>query len=126
MTTCQRCGTCCEKGGPALHQEDRHLVDGGRVPASALFTIRRGELARNTVKGTLSPVTQEIIKIKGKPGRWTCLFFDDSTKGCGIYADRPLECRALNCRDTRQIERVYEGTRLTRKDLLSGIEGLWT
>jgi hypothetical protein len=31
----------------------------------------------------------------------------------------------LNCRDTRQIEKVYESARLTRRDLLSGVDGLW-
>ena len=31
----------------------------------------------------------------------------------------------LNCRDTRRIEAVYETTRLTRQDLLSGVNGLW-
>lgn len=122
---CQRCGTCCEKGGPSLHREDRPLVDAGRIPARCLFTIRRGELARDNVRGTLAPLTEEIIKIKGYPGRWTCLFYDQASRGCGIYDHRPLECRALNCRDTRRIEGVYQTTRLTRQDLLSGVHGLW-
>ncbi|MBC2711936.1 MAG: YkgJ family cysteine cluster protein [Desulfosarcina sp.] len=123
--SCQRCGTCCEKGGPSLHREDRPLVDDGRIPARCLFTIRRGELARDNVKGTLAPLTEEIIKIKGQAGRWTCLFYDEETRECGIYDHRPLECRAMDCRDTRRIERVYETARLTRRDLLSGIDGLW-
>jgi Fe-S-cluster containining protein len=122
---CQRCGTCCEKGGPSLHREDRPLVEAGQIPVRCLFTIRRGELARDNVKGILAPLAEEIIKIKGQPGRWTCLFYDNKTRGCGIYAHRPLECRALNCRDTRRIEKVYETDRLTRRDLLSGVDGLW-
>jgi len=122
---CQRCGTCCKKGGPSLHREDRPLVDDGRIPARCLFTIRRGERVRDNVKGSLVPLSEEIIKIKGHPGRWTCLFYDQATRGCGIYDHRPLECRALNCRDTRWIEGVYETTRLARQDLLSGINGLW-
>jgi hypothetical protein len=48
-----------------------------------------------------------------------------STRGCGIYDHRPMECRVLNCRDTRRIESVYDTDRLTRQDLLSGIRGLW-
>jgi Fe-S-cluster containining protein len=122
---CRRCGTCCEKGGPSLHREDHPLVDNGQIPVRHLFTIRRGELAQDNIKGILAPLTDEIIKIKGQPGRWTCLFFDPKTRGCGIYDHRPLECRALNCRDTRQIEKVYESARLTRRDLLSGVDGLW-
>ncbi|MCB2146828.1 MAG: YkgJ family cysteine cluster protein [Deltaproteobacteria bacterium] len=122
---CQRCGTCCEKGGPSLHREDRPLVDDGRIPARCLFTLRRGELARDNVRGTLAPLTEEIIKIKGHSGRWTCRFYDQANRRCGIYDHRPLECRVLNCRDTRRIEGVYETTRLTRQDLLSGVRGLW-
>ncbi len=122
---CQRCGVCCEKGGPSLHHEDRHLVDSGRIPARCLFTIRRGELARDNVEDRLAPLTAEIIKIKGHSGRWTCHFYDRQSRGCGIYEHRPLECRALNCRDTRRIARVYASDRLTRRDLLSEVQGLW-
>jgi Fe-S-cluster containining protein len=122
---CERCGTCCEKGGPALHREDRHLVDAGLIAANCLFTIRRGELARDNVKEALVPMAEEVIKIKGQDGRWTCLFYDRDHRQCGIYAHRPLECRALNCRDTSQIETVYATGRLTREDLLAQMEGLW-
>jgi len=122
---CQRCGTCCEKGGPGLHREDQALVEAGHIPARFLFTIRRGELARDNVQGTLEPVSEELIKIKGQDGRWTCRFYDRDRRGCGIYDHRPLECRALNCRDTRQIEAVYATERLTRADLLSSMAGLW-
>lgn len=122
---CKRCGICCEKGGPSLHQEDRPQVDGGQIPARCLYTIRRGELVRDNVRGTLAPLSQEIIKIKGQADRWTCLFYDPETRGCGIYDHRPQECRALNCKDTRRIEKIYETARLTRQDLLAGIAGLW-
>lgn len=122
---CQRCGTCCEKGGPGLHQEDRDLVERGRIPLRCLFTLRRGELARDNVKGSLVPLPEEIIKIKGHAGSWACLFYDADNRGCGIYSHRPLECRVLNCRDTRRIEQVYDTARLTRRDLLSGVDGLW-
>jgi Fe-S-cluster containining protein len=123
--SCRRCGVCCEKGGPGLHREDRPLVDSGRIPARCLFTIRRGELVRDNVKGTLTPLDQEIVKIKGDGHGWTCRFYDKENRGCGIYVHRPLECRALNCRDTRRIEKVYATDRLTREDLLRGVRGLW-
>ena len=125
INPCRRCGTCCQKGGPGLHLEDRSLVESGRIPAGCLFTIRRGELARDNVKETLVPLTEEIIKIKGHAGSWACLFYDSNNRGCGIYTHRPLECRALNCRDTRRIEQVYQTTRMTRRDLLSGVDGPW-
>lgn len=122
---CNRCGSCCEKGGPALHGEDRTLVDEGRIPASSLFTIRAGELVRENVSGGLTVLSKELIKIKGRPPGWTCFFFDRRSRGCRIYDHRPLECRALNCRDTGKIRAVYQTNRLRRQDLLSGVQGLW-
>jgi Fe-S-cluster containining protein len=101
------------------------MIDDGRIPARCLFTIRRGERVHDNVKGGLVPLSEEIIKIKGRADTWTCLFYDQATRGCGIYEDRPLECRELNCRDTRRIEAVYDTTRLTRQELLSGVNGLW-
>lgn len=123
--SCRRCGVCCEKGGPGLHQADHALVDEGHIPGRCLFTLRRGELARDNVMGTLAPLTAEIIKIKGRRPEWTCLFYNRKDRSCGIYGHRPLECRVLNCRDTRQIEAIYGIDRLTRRDLLAGVHGLW-
>ena len=67
----------------------------------------------------------DIIKIKGKPSSWECVFFQEKDRACQIYDHRPLECRVLKCWDTREIEAVYEKDRLTRQDILAGIEGLW-
>ncbi len=53
------------------------------------------------------------------------MFFDERENNCLIYEDRPLECRVLKCWDTREIEQIYSKNRLTRKDILSDIEGLW-
>lgn len=125
INDCIRCGTCCEKGGPAFHQADRLLIESGTIPAKHLFTIRQGELAYDNVRGCLVPVASDIIKIKGKPDTWTCVYFEEAEKACAIYDDRPLECRALKCWDTRELEKIYAGRRLTRQDLVSKIEGLW-
>lgn len=77
------------------------------------------------VKGYLCPAESEIIKLKGKHGKQTCVFFDETRNCCEIYENRPIECRVLQCWDTREIEKIYSRNRLTRKDLLSGIKGLW-
>jgi Fe-S-cluster containining protein len=101
------------------------LIDKGLIPTRYLYTIRKGELAHDNVKGCLMPVESDIIKIKGKEGSWMCMFFDDVSKKCTIYNDRPLECRALKCWNTRELEQIYATTRLTRKDLVSEVKGLW-
>ena len=128
ISECRRCGTCCEKGGPALHEEDRELVESGQIPLADLYTIRKGELARDNVHGTLQPLAAEIIKIKSLQGGTrptTCRYYDDPDNACRIYSHRPLECRALQCWDTREIERIYSVGRLRRKDLIGKVEGLW-
>lgn len=124
-SSCIRCGTCCEKGGPSFHLQDRSLIETGVIPAACLYTIRKGELARDNVKGGLVPVDSDVIKIKGKKDSWACVFFDEKQKACSIYEDRPLECRILKCWDTREIEQIYAHQRLSRRDLLSEIKGLW-
>ena len=128
ISECRRCGTCCEKGGPALHEEDRELVESGRIPLADLYTIRKGELARDNVRGLLQPLAAEIIKIKSLQGgnrTTTCRYYNDPDNACRMYSHRPLECRALQCWDTREIERVYSVGRLRRKDLIGQVEGLW-
>jgi Fe-S-cluster containining protein len=124
-TQCTRCGTCCEKGGPAFHAEDRHLIEDGSIHTRYLYTIRKGELVHDNVQGQLKPIVSDIIKIKGKGPSWECVFFEKKDKSCRKYDHRPLECRLLKCWDTREIEAVYDKDRLTRQDILAGIEGLW-
>lgn len=123
--TCRRCGTCCRKGGPALHRQDSRLIEDGRIPAEALYTIRPGEPVQDNVAGRPSFADGDIIKIKGGGEDWCCRFLEKATNRCTIYDHRPAECRALQCWDIRAIEALYERERLTRRDLLQGVEGLW-
>ncbi len=124
-TECIKCGTCCKKGGPSFHYKDRQLIEKGIILSRYLYTIREGELSYDNIINCLHPAPTDIIKIKGQKGSWTCVFFDDKNNQCTIYDNRPLECRILKCWDTREIEKVYSKTRLTRKNLLSSVEGLW-
>ncbi len=124
-TECLRCGTCCQKGGPSFHLEDKALVEKGVILAKHLCTIRAGELSYDNIQRHLIPATTDIIKIKGQKDSRTCFFLNIKKNQCRIYDHRPLECRVLKCWDTREIEKIYATNRLIRQDLLSGIEGLW-
>ncbi len=124
-SNCIRCGTCCKKGGPSFHQADKYLIEKGMIHSKYLYTLRKGELAYDNVKGCLMPVDSDIIKMKGKHNSWICTFFDEDENSCRIYENRPVECRALKCWDTRELESIYAKNRLTRKDLIAEIEGLW-
>ena len=126
ISECQRCGTCCKKGGPAFHRADKTLIDEGVIHSKYLFTIREGELAFDNVRQCLETVRTDIIKIKKQKDSLTCIFFNERQSACTIYENRPLECRALKCWDTKELEDLYAKTRLTRKDLISEIEGLWS
>jgi len=124
-TACRKCGTCCRKGGPALHGEDRFLVIEGLIPAENLYTIRPGEPVQDNVTGHRAYADGDIIKIKGQGDSWCCCFLNDADSCCTVYDRRPVECRALQCWDTRAIEALYAKDRLTREDLLGAVEGLW-
>lgn len=126
LNTCGRCGTCCRKGGPSLHHADADLVQNGIIPANTLFTIRKGEPALDNIRGIIQPAVGDIIKIANQPLTTACVFLEAGTVAtCELYANRPLECRLLKCWDTTEIESAYCRDRLARKDLLSGIDGLW-
>ena len=126
ISECRRCGTCCRKGGPSFHHADKALIKDGVIQSKYLYTIRKGEWAYDNVRQCLEPVSSDIIKIKEKNDSWICIFFDESQSACAIYENRPLECRALKCWDTRELEDLYAKKRLTRADLISDIEGLWS
>ena len=122
---CIRCGTCCQKGGPAFHIEDRSLIDEGFIHTRHLYTIRKGEMVHDNVRGLEMPCTYEMIKIKGGEGSWQCTFYQVEENACGIYKHRPQECRILKCWDPAELLAMYDKNRLTRKALLVNIAGLW-
>mgnify|MGYP001820073788 FL=1 len=122
---CQRCGICCQKGGPALHKEDVLLIEKGCIPAKNLFTLRKGEMAFDNVHGHAAPLEDEIMKIKGQDGSWACCYYDPTAHACRNYDSRPVECRVLACWNTTEIEQIYAHDRLTRRDLLASVGGLW-
>ncbi len=125
ITECIRCGTCCRKGGPSFHLKDKVLIGKGIIASKYLYTIRAGELSYDNVKENFQPATSDIIKIKEQKDSWTCIFLNEEKNECNIYENRPMECKALECWDTREIEEIYSEDRLTRKELLSTVEGLW-
>ncbi|MEW5773180.1 MAG: YkgJ family cysteine cluster protein [Thermodesulfobacteriota bacterium] len=115
---CDRCGQCCRQGGPALHAEDLPLVRDKVLTYADLFTLRRGEPARDQFRDRLLPLEAELVKLKGAGDpSWTCVFLQEPA-GCGIYASRPLECRLLSCKDTAALAAAYASGRLGRADIL--------
>ncbi|MCF8035982.1 MAG: YkgJ family cysteine cluster protein [Desulfobacteraceae bacterium] len=124
QTQCTRCGTCCEKGGPALHAEDLDLVMQKKIPAQDLYTIRRGETVHDNVSGELINTPQEIIKLKPAEHSAACIYYDAGQKACRIYDIRPLECRLMACWDTGPLEAAYEADRLDRDSVFGNLEWL--
>ena len=124
ISSCRCCGTCCKKGGPAFHDEDRLLIEKGSIQLRYLYTLRKGELVHDPIRDAVLSVNSEVIKIKSNAGSRICTFYDDRKAKCRIYADRPLECRLLKCWDTTAIEGMYEQDRLTRENLLADVAGL--
>ncbi len=116
-TRCERCGHCCDKGGPTLHRQDLVLFERGVLAYSQVFTLRRGEFVDEMIEGGLLPLTEEMVKVRGQGNRWTCLFYDDDRKCCTIYEDRPAECRAFNCWSPDELKAMYKNDRISRADL---------
>ncbi len=119
MDHCRQCGTCCRKGGPAIHREDKKLLENGYIPLSYLFTIRKDEPVYDNVQGCIISAPADIIRIKSRESSTTCVFFNPEFNNCNIYPKRPLECRMLECWNTRSIEEIYDKGRLSRQELLA-------
>lgn len=119
MDHCRQCGTCCRKGGPAIHQEDKKLLEHGHIPLRYLFTIRKDEPVYDNIQGCIISAPSDIIRIKSRESSSTCAFFNPEYNQCTIYDKRPLECRILECWNTRKIEEIYDKGRISRQELLT-------
>ncbi len=115
---CKGCGICCRNGGPALHIKDIPLIEDGTLPLSDIVTLRPGERVYDQPAQSMLKLDSEILKIKGRDGTWTCMYYSPEGSACGIYESRPEECRLLFCRDIEPLAAMYEKDRLTRKDVL--------
>ncbi len=118
QTSCKRCGNCCNEGGPALHGPDRDTVMSGKIPLSALITLRKGELALNPATGKLKAIAVELVKLKGTGKNWSCCYFDEQDKRCTIYGHRPQTCNVLKCWEPEPLLAMVEKDTLTRLDIL--------
>ncbi|MDW7772501.1 MAG: YkgJ family cysteine cluster protein [Desulfobulbaceae bacterium] len=96
-TSCDCCGTCCRKGGPALHTEDYDLLTAGLLSFDDLITVRQGEYVHHPMHEAPQPADRELIKIRGKGADWCCHFLDSEKSLCMFYEHRPLACRLLKC-----------------------------
>ena len=119
-TDCIRCGECCLRSSPTLHQEDISLLRKGVIKKGDLLTVRKGELVRDNIHEDITVTPHEMIKVKEREDeiRGGCKFYDRPGKACRIYEKRPVQCSALKCWDTTDFLRVYKGPKLERKALI--------
>lgn len=143
---CHRCGTCCIKGGPALHRQDSDLLRSRVLLVSDLCTFRSGELVRNIPEMSpenpenavpaLAPLPQELVKIApvkassshAHVGRWACRFLMNPTSAdkpqytCAIHKQQPIECKAFFCEAPAELLALGGESRLNRADVLTLLE----
>lgn len=116
--SCRRCGKCCNEGGPALHGPDLELITSGRIPLSALITLRKGELAHNPVIRKIAAIENELVKLKGTGREWNCYYYDSQENSCTIYDFRPQACGVLKCWAPDDLLEMVGKDTLSRFDIL--------
>lgn len=118
---CIRCGTCCRSSSPTLHLEDAALVLDGVIPSAFLYTIRRGEVVRDNVHGGLALLGTERIKVRERgvpPYPTACVLYHHPDRACTIYENRPAQCAALECWNSKAFMEVYEHPRAERTHVI--------
>jgi len=83
-----------------------------------LVAIRAGELVVYPLESAPRWAEAEFLKLRGGKGGWCCCFFDQESGSCGIYAQRPMECRVLACWEPGPLLAVAGKGLLSRGDLL--------
>ena len=116
---CIQCGTCCRKGSPSLYQEDLPLILRGVLKRTDLMTLRKGEIGFSNERNDLIQISREQVKVQEKSGTRECLFFQNESGVCGIYDDRPLQCRTLECWNPEGFQRVERSRPINRLDLFA-------
>lgn len=124
LPACVQCGECCRKGSPTLQQDDLEILRSGRIPWNQLVTLKKGEPAFSPFTGKPFYLDEERIKIREKEGTGECVFLDGETDRCGIYADRPLQCRAQACWDPAPSKDLADQPFLRREHLFGNVEVL--
>jgi Fe-S-cluster containining protein len=115
---CTRCGQCCRNGGAALHVEDLELFRRDVLHTGHVLTLRAGEPAFDQPAGVVRPLAVELCKLAPGADGKACLFYESEKQGCGIYQERPLECRLLACWAPEDLTSRYQEGHLQRQDLL--------
>jgi Fe-S-cluster containining protein len=123
-TECDRCGTCCEQGGPTLHTQDRDLLSSGIIDFADLVTIRQGEMVVQPDTGLPDTTEFELLKFQGQAGQWRCRFYDQDRRSCNIYEHRPQACRLMKCWDTDEVLQIAGAKLLNRFDLINADDPL--
>lgn len=122
LPACVQCGTCCRKGSPTLQLEDLELLQTGRIQWNQLVTLRRGEPVQSPFEQKPFFLLDERIKIRERDNTGECIFLNDETSLCGIYADRPIQCRAQACWDPAPGQDISKQPYLTRRDIFKGVD----
>lgn len=124
MKSCKQCGTCCRKGGPALHANDLNLLKKKIIPITTLVSLREGEPVFSPLSGTIEPAEKELVKLSAT-NSWCCPFLQTDKNQCSIYQHRPVECKLLKCWDTAGITEIIFQNVLNRWDIIDSDNPLW-
>lgn len=119
---CIRCGNCCNLGSATLESEDIELFKKDIIKPAHVITIRQGEPVSE--KGQIAPAKKEMIKIKEVPDSKSCVFYEKNGSSCGIYENRPKQCKLQECWNPERTE-DQEKDWLDRRALLPATGPLW-
>lgn len=122
---CLGCGTCCLTSSPTLYSQDLERISPQGLPREALYALRAGEKVSSAREGNNRHLERELIKLresqrKGGSSGIGCVFLQ--AVRCGIYEQRPLQCRVMECWSGSHAGQLAGQPRLTRAMLFASDE----
>ena len=114
---CVRCGQCCSNSSPTLHPDDLPLIRRGSIRPEHIVVLQPGQKGYSHSENRVVVLKEERIKIREKSPGGGCRFYDEDARSCGIYEDRPLQCRKQACWAPDELMAILNGPFLNREQI---------
>ena len=122
---CVRCGQCCSNSSPTLHPDDLSLIRKGVIHPDHVVVLLPGQKGFSYSENRVVVLKEERIKIREKSPGEGCSFYEEGSRSCRIYEDRPVQCRKQACWAPEELLAILNGPFLTCEQIDRALGRIW-